>query len=191
MISASSSASLKRYCLRFFPAPVFSARPAAWPGLPDGLPITGVAGDQQASLVGQGCLQPGQAKCTYGTGAFLLVHTGSQPVRSTQGLVSTVAATLDPAERAVCARRQRVHRRRGRAVVSRRPGSRRRVARDQPPEPSGQPGERGSVRARSDRPGSAHWEPQARGTMFGLTRAPAWPTWPGPLSKASPTRSPT
>ena len=44
--------------------------------LPDGLPIAGVAGDQQASLVGQGCLAAGQAKCTYGTGAFLLVHTG-------------------------------------------------------------------------------------------------------------------
>ncbi len=62
--------------------------------LPDGLPITGVAGDQQASLVGQGCLQAGQAKCTYGTGAFLLAHTGSSPIFSSRGLVTTVAATL-------------------------------------------------------------------------------------------------
>jgi glycerol kinase len=62
--------------------------------LPDGLPITGVAGDQQASLVGQGCLQAGQAKCTYGTGAFLLAHTGDRPVPSTRGLVTTLAATL-------------------------------------------------------------------------------------------------
>ena len=62
--------------------------------LPDGLPITGVAGDQQASLVGQGCLEPGQAKCTYGTGAFLLAHTGARIVRSTQGLITTLAASL-------------------------------------------------------------------------------------------------
>src|SRR3954447_286466 len=50
-------------------------RTLGFEGLPDGLPITGVAGDQQASLVGQGCLSAGQAKCTYGTGAFLLAHT--------------------------------------------------------------------------------------------------------------------
>ncbi len=62
--------------------------------LPDGLPIAGVAGDQQASLVGQGCLREGEAKCTYGTGAFLLVHTGDRVVPSTRGLVSTAAATL-------------------------------------------------------------------------------------------------
>jgi glycerol kinase len=62
--------------------------------LPDGVPIAGVAGDQQASLVGQGCLGPGQAKCTYGTGAFLLAHTGSTPVPSTRGLITTLAATL-------------------------------------------------------------------------------------------------
>src|SRR5262249_55804666 len=60
--------------------------------LPDGLPIAGVAGDQQASLVGQGCLSAGQAKCTYGTGAFLLVHTGEQVVLSTRGLITTLAA---------------------------------------------------------------------------------------------------
>jgi glycerol kinase len=62
--------------------------------LPDGLPILGVAGDQQASLIGQGCLAPGQAKCTYGTGAFLLAHTGSRVVPSRRGLITTLAATL-------------------------------------------------------------------------------------------------
>ena len=40
----------------------------------------GVAGDQQASLIGQGCVAPGQAKCTFGTGAFLLAHTGDRVV---------------------------------------------------------------------------------------------------------------
>ncbi len=71
--------------------------------LPDGLPIRGVAGDQQASLVGQGCLAPGQAKCTYGTGAFLLVHTGDRIVPSRRGLITTLAATLEegPAQYAI------------------------------------------------------------------------------------------
>ena len=63
--------------------------------LPDGLPILGVAGDQQASLVGQGCVEAGQAKCTYGTGAFLLAHTGGRIVPSRSGLITTLAATLE------------------------------------------------------------------------------------------------
>src|SRR5690606_20830144 len=46
------------------------------------LPVTGVAGDQQAALFGQGCWRAGLAKNTYGTGAFLLLHTGAQPVAS-------------------------------------------------------------------------------------------------------------
>ncbi len=62
--------------------------------LPDGLPIMGVAGDQQASLIGQGCVSAGQAKCTYGTGAFLLAHTGDRIVPSQRGLITTLAATL-------------------------------------------------------------------------------------------------
>ena len=62
--------------------------------LPDGIPIMGVAGDQQASLVGQGCFQAGQTKCTYGTGAFLLTHTGNKIGRSKNGLLTTRAATL-------------------------------------------------------------------------------------------------
>jgi glycerol kinase len=63
--------------------------------LPDGIPITGVAGDQQASLFGQCCFQPGDAKCTYGTGAFMLVHTGFEPVASKARLLTTIAATTD------------------------------------------------------------------------------------------------
>ncbi len=49
-------------------------------GLPDGIPITGIAGDQQAALFGQGCVAAGQSKNTYGTGCFLLLHTGARPV---------------------------------------------------------------------------------------------------------------
>lgn len=59
--------------------------------LPDGIPITGIAGDQQAALFGQGCFTKGQGKCTYGTGAFVVVNTGQQPVASEHGLLSTVA----------------------------------------------------------------------------------------------------
>src|SRR4051812_18469060 len=55
------------------------------------LPITGVAGDQQAALFGQGCFQAGQAKNTYGTGAFLLLNTGEKNPRAGEGLLATVA----------------------------------------------------------------------------------------------------
>jgi glycerol kinase len=60
-------------------------------GLPAGIPILGVAGDQQASLVGHGCLTPGSAKNTYGTGCFLLLHTGQRAVASRAGLLTTLA----------------------------------------------------------------------------------------------------
>lgn len=61
------------------------------PGLPDGIPITGVAGDQQAALFGQACFEPGSAKCTFGTGSFLLLNTGERPVASRSGCLTTVA----------------------------------------------------------------------------------------------------
>ncbi len=57
------------------------------------IPIAGIAGDQQAALYGQGCLIRGQAKNTYGTGCFLLTHTGEEPVMSAHDLLTTVAAT--------------------------------------------------------------------------------------------------
>lgn len=62
--------------------------------LPDGIPITGVAGDQQAALFGQGCFQAGDAKCTFGTGAFLLMNIGAFPTPSKAGLLTTVAWQL-------------------------------------------------------------------------------------------------
>ena len=63
---------------------------------PDGplgaaVPLAGVLGDQQAALVGQACYRPGEAKNTYGTGCFLLLNTGKQPVLSRHGLLTTVA----------------------------------------------------------------------------------------------------
>ncbi|MEO1068930.1 MAG: FGGY-family carbohydrate kinase, partial [Cyanobacteria bacterium J06638_6] len=55
------------------------------------IPITAIFGDQQAALYGHGCDRPGLLKCTYGTGAFLVAHTGSEVVRSQNQLLSTVA----------------------------------------------------------------------------------------------------
>jgi len=63
--------------------------------LPDGIPVAGMAGDQQAALFGQACFRPGESKCTYGTGAFLLENTGSRPVASRNGLLTTVAWQVD------------------------------------------------------------------------------------------------
>jgi len=62
--------------------------------LPDGIPVAGMAGDQQAALFGQACFAPGEAKCTYGTGAFLLQNTGPEPVFSSRGLLTTVAWSI-------------------------------------------------------------------------------------------------
>ncbi len=60
-------------------------------GLPKGIPIAGIAGDQQAALFGQGCHSPGLAKNTYGTGCFMLMNTGTTPVPSNNKLLTTVA----------------------------------------------------------------------------------------------------
>ncbi len=59
------------------------------------IPICGAAGDQQAALFGQACFTPGEAKCTYGTGAFLLMNTGSKPIFSSNGLVTTIGWGID------------------------------------------------------------------------------------------------
>ncbi len=61
------------------------------PGLPDGIPISGMAGDQQSALFGQACFEVGEAKCTYGTGSFLVLNTGNKIVTSRAGCLSTVA----------------------------------------------------------------------------------------------------
>jgi glycerol kinase len=60
----------------------------------EGVPVAGILGDQQAALVGQTCFNTGEAKNTYGTGCFLLMNTGSEPVLSKYGLVTTVAFKL-------------------------------------------------------------------------------------------------
>ncbi|MCA1663924.1 MAG: glycerol kinase GlpK, partial [Myxococcales bacterium] len=64
------------------------------PGLRDGIAVCGMAGDQQAALFGQACFAVGDAKCTYGTGAFMLMNTGARAVPSQNGLLTTVGWKL-------------------------------------------------------------------------------------------------
>lgn len=64
-----------------------------YPNIPQGVPICGVAGDQQSALFGQCCFEAGQAKNTYGTGCFLLMHTGENAIFSKNNLVTTIAAS--------------------------------------------------------------------------------------------------
>ena len=87
------SASRRRSC------PRSARRPRSTGGVGDlaGVPIAGDLGDQHAALFGQTCFEPGQLKCTYGTGCFMLMHTGEHPVASTHGLITTVAARLGDA----------------------------------------------------------------------------------------------
>ncbi len=139
--------------------------------LPDGIPITGVAGDQQASLVGQGCVASGHAKCTYGTGAFLLAHTGSKIVHSTRGLITTRAASMGdgPAEYALEGSVFIA----GAAVQWFRDGLKAIGAAPQIGELAllGDPDSGVTFVPALTGLGAPHWQPAARGTLFGLTRA--------------------
>lgn len=76
---------------------------AGVPGLPDGIPVTGLAGDQQSALFGQACFDEGDVKCTYGTGAFVLMNVGTTPKPSRHGLLTTAAWKLDAKAPAVYA----------------------------------------------------------------------------------------
>ncbi|HUJ64879.1 MAG TPA: FGGY-family carbohydrate kinase, partial [Acidimicrobiales bacterium] len=69
--------------------------PGVVPGLPAGVPISGVAGDQQAALFGQACFAPGMTKNTYGTGSFVLMNVGDRRPDPVDGLLTTVAWSLD------------------------------------------------------------------------------------------------
>ena len=144
------------------------------------IPILGVAGDQQAATIGQACFAPGMVKATYGTGCFALLNTGDRPVASRNRLLTTVAYQLDGkrtyalegaifiAGAAVQWLRDGVH-----VIASAR--------------------ESGTLAARSDPGqdvylvpafvglGAPYWQPEARGALFGLTRA----TGPAELARAA------
>jgi len=79
-------------------AAVYATTVAAGP-LPAGLPVAALAGDQQAALYGQCCFEDGMTKATYGTGCFVLTHTGGRSLRPDGGLLTTIAATTAPGQR--------------------------------------------------------------------------------------------
>jgi glycerol kinase len=148
--------------------------------LPAGLPICGVAGDQQAALFGQCGFEKGDAKCTYGTGAFFLQHTGDRPVLSRHRLLATLAATVDARpqyalEGSVFIAGAAVQwLRDGLKVLDSAPASEPFAARSNPAEPIlFVPGLVGL--------GAPHWVPEVRGVLFGITRA----TSPAELARAA------
>ena len=134
------------------------------------LPIGGIAGDQMAAMFGQACLAPGSAKTTFGTGAFTLLNTGSQPVASEHGLLSTVLWQLGEGAPLAYALEGAVFVA-GAAVRWLRDGLRA-IERSSDVE---------ALAARGDRDsgvvvvpafvglGAPHWDPDARGTIAGLT----------------------
>lgn len=137
--------------------------------LPDGIPITGVAGDQQAALVGQLGFEMGEAKCTYGTGAFFLVHTGSQLVHSKHRLLTTLTASPNgqiqyALEGSVFIAGAAVQwLRDGLKIIDSSAAVESLAERADPSQPViFVPGLVGL--------GAPHWIPEARGVLFGLTR---------------------
>jgi glycerol kinase len=137
--------------------------------LPDGIPIRGVAGDQQAALFGQCAFAAGEAKCTYGTGAFFLQHIGDQPTLSKHRLLTTVAASgpgpvqyaLEGAVFVAGAAVQWL--RDGLKLFAQAPAVEGLAAQSDPEQPVlFVPGFVGL--------GAPHWVPEARGVLFGLTR---------------------
>jgi glycerol kinase len=138
------------------------------PFLPDGIPILGVAGDQQAALFGQFGVTAGDAKCTYGTGAFFLLHTGDGPIQSRHRLLTTLAATLDERPQYVLEGSVFVAGaaiqwlRDGLKLFSKSSDSESLAKASDPEEPViFVPGFVGL--------GAPHWAPDARGVLFGLT----------------------
>ncbi len=146
---------------------IFGLADAEWFG--HEIPIAGIAGDQQAALFGQGCFAPGSAKSTYGTGAFLLLNTGTERVRSRNGLLTTIAcdATGAPAyalEGSVFIAGAAVQWLRDGLGIIAQAKETEALARALPDD-----GGVVFVPALSGM-GAPHWESEARGAVFGLTR---------------------
>ena len=144
------------------------------------LPIRGVAGDQQAASIGQACFSPGMMKATYGTGCFALLNTGTQPIVSSNRLLTTVAYQLDgrrtyALEGAIFIA--------GAAVQWLRDGLGIIASASQSGDLAAQsdPAQRVYLVPAFVGLGAPYWEPHARGALFGLTRA----TTPAELARAA------
>ena len=142
--------------------------------VPAGIPISGIAGDQQASLFGQACLDPGQAKNTYGTGSFVLSNAGPTCPDPVDGLLTTIAWTLSdgPANETVYAYEGAVFvtgaaiqwLRDGLEIIS--------DAAEVGPLAASVPDSGGVIFVPAlTGLGSPHWDARARGLLIGLTRA--------------------
>ena len=140
-------------------------------GLPDGIPISGVAGDQQAALFGQACFSVGDAKCTFGTGSFIVMNTGAELLKSDAGLLTTIAWQLGEKAKPVYALE-------GGAFVC---GAAVQWLRDGLKIIQPSPAVDALARQGADHGGvefvpaltglgAPHWSPEARGTVTGLTR---------------------
>jgi glycerol kinase len=145
-----------------------ASNPASFLGLD--IPITGVAGDQQAALFGQAAFEVGENKCTYGTGAFILSNTGSNRVNSANGLLTTIA-WMEPSGKISYALEGSVFIA-GAAVQWLRDGL---EIIETAPEIEqlalSVPNSDGVVFVPAlTGLGAPHWDPYARGTIFGLTR---------------------
>ncbi|MBA5775845.1 glycerol kinase GlpK [Stappia sp. F7233] len=134
------------------------------------LPILGVAGDQQAATVGQACFEPGMVKSTYGTGCFALINTGKTPVASQNRLLSTIAYRLDgqttyALEGSIFVAGSAVQwLRDGLKIISN-------AAETQALAASAAEENRLYLVPAFVGLGAPHWDPDARGAIFGLTRA--------------------
>ena len=136
-----------------------------------GLPIAGIAGDQQAALFGQACFSPGHAKNTYGTGCFLLLNTGQKPVVSRHNLLTTVAWQLGGGQPLEYALEGSVFI--GGAVVQWLRDGLGVIARSSEVEAlASRATDNGGVYfvPAFTGLGAPHWDPDARGTILGLTR---------------------
>lgn len=134
------------------------------------LPITGIAGDQQAALFGQAAFSVGQSKCTYGTGAFILTNTGEKIVESSNGLLSTIA-WLEPNGKVTYALEGSVFVA-GAAVQWLRDGLGIIASAGEIEELAGSvPDSQGVVFVPAlTGLGAPHWDPAAKGTILGITR---------------------
>jgi glycerol kinase len=144
------------------------------------IPILGVAGDQQAATLGQACFEPGMLKSTYGTGCFALLNTGDTPVLSKNRLLTTIAYRLDgkvtyALEGSIFVAGAAIQwLRDGLGVIERADQSARMAAEaDTEQQVYLVPAFTGL--------GAPHWDPEARGTLFGLTRG----TGPKELARAA------